>query len=127
MAGNISDLISSFNAATWVMYGFSFVSLIIMRVAYRHESWLRVVVWFVLPALMVLISLLLVIVPFVDQWTKSLGAFGVILLSVPIYFVFVCDKTRPKVFTRISSECVWMYVGHVTVVSHNRLLFLPPF
>ena len=111
MVGNISDLISSFNAATWIMYGLSFVSLLIMRVAYRHESPLRVVVWFVMPALMVIISLLLVTVPFFDQWVLSLGSFVVIFLSVPVYFVFVFAKTRPKVFTRISSEWtldVWL-------------------
>ena len=104
-AGNISDLISSFNAAAWLEYCLSFVSLLIMRVTYRHEP-RPFKVWIIIPALMVLVSLAIVIVPLVEQWAQSLGAFGVISLSVPVYFVFICKKTRPKVFTRISSECL---------------------
>ena len=104
-AGNISDLITSFNAATWIMYGLSFVSLLIMRVTHRHEP-RPFKVWIIVPALMVLISLALVVVPVKEKWAQSLGAFGVISLSVPVYFVFICDKTHPKVFTRISSECL---------------------
>ena len=105
MAGNISDLISSFNAAAWLEYCLSFVSLLIMRVTYRHEP-RPFKVWIIIPALMVLVSLAIVVVPLVEQWAQSLGAFAVISLSVPVYFVFICEKTRPKVFTRISSECL---------------------
>ena len=105
LAGDISDLISSFNASIWTYYCLSFVSLLIMRVTYRHEP-RPFKVWIIIPALMVLVSLAIVVVPLVEQWAQSLGAFAVISLSVPVYFVFICEKTRPKVFTRISSECL---------------------
>ena len=105
MAGDISNLISSFNAAIWTYYCLSFVSLLIMRVTHRHEP-RPFKVWIVIPALMVLISLAIVVVPLKEQWTQSLGAFGVISLSVPVYFVFVRERSRLRIFSRTSRKFV---------------------
>ena len=103
LAGDISDLISSFNASIWTYYCLSFVSLLIMRVTHRHEP-RPFKVWIIIPALMVLVSLAIVVVPLNEQWAQSLGAFGVISLSVPVYFVFVRERSRLRLFSRASRK-----------------------
>ena len=118
LAGDISDLISSFNAAIWTYYCLSFVSLLIMRVTYRHEP-RPFKVWIVIPALMVLVSLAIVVVPLKDQLAQSLGAFGVIFLSVPVYFVFVRESSRPILFTRASRKLS----GHQSVSGIMRATY----
>ena len=116
MAGDISDLISAFNASIWTYYCLSFVSLLIMRVTYRHES-RPFKVWVIVPALMVLVSLAIVVVPLWEQGMKTLGAFGIILFSIPVYFVFVCEKSHLRILRRLSrklgSRKPWSG-GHVT-------------
>ena len=103
VAGNISDLISSFSAAIWVYYTLSFISLLIMRVTYKDEE-RPFKVFFVVPLLMVFISLAVVVIPIKDQLVQSLSAFGGILLSVPVYFIFIYDGYRQKFFNNLNSE-----------------------
>ena len=102
-AGNISDLISSFSAAIWVYYTLSFISLLIMRVTYKDEE-RPFKVFFVVPLLMVFISLAIVVIPIKDQLVQSLSAFGGILLSVPVYFIFIYDGYQQKFFNNFNSE-----------------------
>ena len=45
---------------------------------------------------MVFISLAIVVNPIKDQLLQSLASFGGILLSVPVYFVFIYDGYLPK-------------------------------
>ena len=45
---------------------------------------------------MVLISLAVLVIPIKDQLLQSLASFGGILLSVPVYFIFVYDGYLPK-------------------------------
>ena len=101
--GNISDLISSFSAAIWVYYTLSFISLLIMRFTYKDEE-RPFKVLFVVPLLMVFISLAVVVIPIKDQLVQSLSAFGGILLSVPVYFVFIHDGYQQKFFSDLNSE-----------------------
>ena len=77
-------------------------------------------VWIIIPALMVLISLAIVVVPLKEQWTQSLGAFGVISLSVPVYFVFVRERSRLRIFSRTSHKFVEQWTSLCCVVSVLR-------
>ena len=93
--GSISGLIDSFSAAIWVYYALTFTSLLIMRVTYRKEE-RPFKVFFVIPLVMVFVSLAVVIFPLKDQLWESIGSFGGILLSVPVYFLFIYIGPFPK-------------------------------
>ena len=110
--GNISGLISSFSAAIWVYYALTFASLLIMRVTYRNEE-RPFKVLFVVPLLMVFVSLAVVIVPIKDQLWQSLSAFGGILLSVPVYFLFIYEGSQVTLFRGLNGECFSILKSHL--------------
>ena len=60
---------------------------------------------------MVLVSVFLLVLPLSVQVVPSVTGFGIILMGLPIYILFVMDtpcRLRPKIFDRISGEdCIY--------------------
>ena len=60
---------------------------------------------------MLLASVLLVILPLIEEPVDSAAAFGIILLGVPIYFIFIFPhKHRPTIFFKANGMYVCIYV-----------------
>ena len=67
---------------------------------------------------MILVSMFLVTVPIILVENERLYYFLAILLmlaGIPIYFVFIWGRFRPKAFSKISGKCIikaiYMYYG----------------
>jgi L-type amino acid transporter 9 len=124
--GSISGLIDSFSAAIWVYYALTFTSLLIMRVTYRKEE-RPFKVFFVIPLVMVFVSLAVVIFPLKDQLWESIGSFGGILLSVPVYFLFIYIGPFPKCLSfYVTFKSKLAKLNAYTADAVNRLLNCAP-
>ena len=64
-----------------------------------------------IPILMLLAAVLLVILPLVEAPVDSMVAFGIILLGVPVYFIFIFPyKFKPAVFSKVNGM---VYIIHM--------------
>ena len=97
-ASGLETLISFFNFSCWFIYGLSLFAVVVLR--YRQPELHRPYkVWLITPILMTLVSLFLVVVPFLDNPVNPLIASGMILLGVPFYFFFVyLEPKHPTAF-----------------------------
>ena len=95
-ASGLETLISFFNFSCWFIYGLSLFSVVVLR--YRQPDLYRPYkVWIITPILMTLVSLFLVVVPFLDNPVNPLVASGMILLGIPFYVLFVyLEPKHPK-------------------------------
>lgn len=60
---------------------------------------------------MLLAAVLLVILPLVEAPVDSMVAFGIILLGVPVYFIFIFPyKFKPAVFSKVNGM---VYIIHM--------------
>ena len=65
---------------------------------------------------MLLAAVLLVILPLIEAPVDSVAAFGIILLGVPVYFIFVFPyKCKPALFSKANGMYVHMLLMHVKV------------
>ena len=60
---------------------------------------------------MLLAAILLVILPLIEEPVDSVAAFGIILLGIPVYFIFIFPyKCKPIIFFKANGMYVFMYV-----------------
>jgi len=92
-ASKLETLIGFFNFSCWFIYGLTIFGVIVLRI--REPNLHRPYkVWTITPILMTIVSLGLVIVPFLDDPVMPLVASAAILLGVPFYIVFVHYEAR---------------------------------
>lgn len=87
-ASGLETLISFFNFSCWFIYGLSLFAVVVLRIR-QPDLHRPYKVWIITPILMTLISLFLVIVPFLQNPINPLIASGMIAMGVPFYFLFV--------------------------------------
>ena len=95
-ASGLETLISFFNFSCWFIYGLSLFAVVILR--YKQPNLHRPYkVWIITPIVMTLVSVILVILPFLDNPINPLIASGMILFGIPVYVVFVyLEPNHPK-------------------------------
>ena len=118
LVGDISSLIQGFSAAQWVFIFLTFISILIMRFTHKDDKrpfkvcWICYVcasvasfilcvciiiisqVWWIVPAVMIVVSVFLIVLPLTTAPRLSLAAFAIILSGAPVYFIFVMEKPR---------------------------------
>ncbi|XP_076810397.1 b(0,+)-type amino acid transporter 1-like [Clavelina lepadiformis] len=94
-AANFSTLIDYFTFASWIFYGATFLSVIVLRI--RRPKWERPYkVFIVIPAICFIASLYLIIAPFLDNPSLAyLYAAIFILAGLLFYFPLVYFKKVP--------------------------------
>ena len=81
-------LVTYFGFTIWITYGLAFLGTIILRIT-QPDLPRPFKVWIVNPVLMSLISAYLILAPFFQNPFESSICVGILLLSVPLYFIAV--------------------------------------
>ena len=128
--GDIGSLIQGLSAAQWVFICLAFVSILIMRFTHKDDHrpfkvggtararvlhctsvtpclFIFIQVWWIVPVVMVVVSVFLIFLPLTTAPGLSLAAFGIILSGVPVYFIFVMErpwKLRPAFLDTCSGQ-----------------------
>ena len=78
--------------------------------------------------LMLMGAVLLVILPLIEAPVDSVAAFGIILLGIPVYFIFIFPyKFKPTIFSKVNGMymyyevCIVMYMKKYVQISYNCL------
>lgn len=88
--GNIDSVLNCFSFVSWLFYGCTMLSLVVLR--WQRPNQLRPYkVWIGIPVFMILVSLYLVIAPFLENPRESALALIFVLVGVPVYYLF-CFK-----------------------------------
>ena len=80
-----------------------------------------------IPILMLMGAVLLVILPLIEAPVDSVAAFGIILLGVPVYFIFIFPyKFKPTIFSKVNGmyihmKYVVMYLNKCVQIRYNYL------
>merc|ERR1712186_148954 len=115
-SSNIYALINYTGFATWVSIGLAVVCLPWLR--WKHPEWERPIrVHMIWPILYTLATIFITIVPMVASPVETGIGIGIILTGVPVYFIFVYWKNKPKFILQIS--------GIVTALIQKLLVVLP--
>jgi L-type amino acid transporter 9 len=119
--GDIGSLIQGLSAAQWVFICLAFVSVLIMRFTHKDDH-RPFKVWWIVPVIMVVVSVFLIFLPLTTAPGLSLAAFGIILSGVPVYFIFVMErpwKLRPA-FLDTCSDIITKYGNRVLQAKSAR-------
>lgn len=94
--GTLESLLEAFSFIAWIVYGFSFLSIYILR--YKDPDLARPFkVWFWLPGLMILVAVFLVVVPLLKQPLYFL----IVLMFVPGIALFYLVIRKQGKYTRL--------------------------
>merc|ERR1711962_1485790 len=94
-SSNIFALINYTGFATWVSIGLAVVCLPWLR--WKHPEWDRPIkVSLIWPLLYTLATIFITIVPMVASPVETGIGIAIILTGVPVYFIFVWWKNKPK-------------------------------
>ena len=86
--GDIDSVLNCFSFVSWLFYGVTVLSLIVLR--WQRPSQPRPYeVWLGIPVMMILVSLYLIVAPFVDRPEESALALCFVLAGIPVYYMFV--------------------------------------
>ncbi|XP_066289388.1 large neutral amino acids transporter small subunit 1-like [Branchiostoma lanceolatum] len=95
VSGDMFDLINYFSFFNWLCVGIAIIGQIILRVM-KPDMPRPVKVHLALPIFFVLACMFLVIVSIYETPVQCLVGFGIILSGLPVYFVGVWWKAKPK-------------------------------
>ncbi|XP_078607429.1 large neutral amino acids transporter small subunit 1-like isoform X1 [Branchiostoma floridae x Branchiostoma japonicum] len=95
VSGDIFDLINYFSFFNWLCVGIAIIGQLILRVM-KPDMPRPVKVHLSLPIFFVLACMFLVIVSIYETPIQCLVGFGIILSGLPVYFVGVWWKAKPK-------------------------------
>merc|ERR1719414_2318177 len=115
-SSNIFALINYTGFATWVSIGLAVFCLPWLR--WKHPEWERPIkVSLIFPALYILATIFITIVPMVASPVETGIGIAIIATGVPVYFVFVYWKNKPKFILQLS--------GIFTSAIQKLLIVLP--
>merc|ERR1712141_782016 len=101
-SSDIFALINYVGFATWVSIGLAVVCLPVLR--RMHPEWERPIrVHMIFPILYTLATVFITIVPMVASPVETGIGIAIILTGVPVYFIFVYWKNKPKFILQISA------------------------
>ncbi|XP_019636842.1 PREDICTED: large neutral amino acids transporter small subunit 1-like [Branchiostoma belcheri] len=95
VSGDMFDLINYFSFFNWLCVGIAIIGQLILRVM-KPDMPRPVKVHLALPIFFVLACMFLVIVSIYETPVQCLVGFGIILSGLPVYFVGVWWKAKPK-------------------------------
>ena len=100
-SSSLETLIQFFNFSCWTIYGMTIFGVLVLR--YRRPDMIRPYkVWLITPVIMTIISLCLVVMPFLSNPLYPALAAAIIVLGVPFYFAFVYfEPNHPKWLQRM--------------------------
>ncbi|KAF0989585.1 hypothetical protein HZS_5776 [Henneguya salminicola] len=84
---NLDDMLEYFSGAAWVFYGLTVVAVIVLR--YRRPGPRIFKVAIIIPLILTIIIISFIVMIFVIDWKTSLISVVVILVSFPIYLLFL--------------------------------------
>ena len=87
-ASSLESLIGFFNFSCWFIYGLTIFGVVVLRIR-RPDMHRPYKVWIITPIIMTLISICLVLLPFLSNPMFAAIASGMISMGIPFYFVFV--------------------------------------
>merc|ERR1719434_443991 len=94
-SSNIFAMINYVGFATWVSIGLAVFCLPWLR--WKHPEWERPIkVSLIWPVLYILATIFITIVPMVASPVETGIGIAIILTGVPVYFIFVYWKNKPK-------------------------------
>jgi len=116
-SSNIFALINYTGFAAWVSIGLAVVCLPWLR--WAHPEWDRPIrVNLIWPLLYTLATIFITIVPMVASPVETGIGIAIILTGVPVYFVFVWWKNKPKFIQKLSAN--------FTIFMQRMFVVLPP-
>lgn len=74
---------------------------------------------------MILVAVFLIAAPLVlvpNQRISTLIGLFLILLGIPVYYIFIWERYRPQIFNKISGMLCYKYLSMKIVVIHFYLL-----
>jgi len=86
IGGGFRSLINFYSVASWSFYGLTVMGLIVLRVKEPHLE-RPYKTWIITPLTFCAVALFLLSMPVIAAPLESLGAFGFILLGLPVYFL----------------------------------------
>uniref|UniRef100_A0A0K2TNM9 Y+L amino acid transporter 2like [Apis florea] n=1 Tax=Lepeophtheirus salmonis TaxID=72036 RepID=A0A0K2TNM9_LEPSM len=115
-SSNISLLINYTGFATWVSIGLAVFCLPYLR--YKYPDWERPIkVNLFFPIIYIIATIFITVVPMIASPVETGIGIGIILTGVPVYFIFVAWKNKPKVIQSAS--------GYMTRFIQKLLMVLP--
>ena len=105
-ASNIKVLIILASTSSWVIYGSSILSVIVLRFT-KAECYRPFRVSIVVPIFMSLVSLFLVLVPFSETPIIASVAVGLIILGLPVYYFLIKIESSHPIWFISAKE--WFY------------------
>jgi len=115
-SSNIFALINYTGFATWVSIGLAVFCLPWLR--WKHPEWERPIkVQLIFPVLYILATVYITIVPMIASPVETGIGIAIILTGVPVYFIFVYWKNKPRFIQKTS--------GTLTAFFQKLVLALP--
>uniref|UniRef100_A0A0K2TP09 Y+L amino acid transporter 2like [Apis florea] n=1 Tax=Lepeophtheirus salmonis TaxID=72036 RepID=A0A0K2TP09_LEPSM len=116
-SSNISLLINYTGFATWVSIGLAVFCLPYLR--YKYPDWERPIkVNLFFPIIYIIATIFITVVPMIASPVETGIGIGIILTGVPVYFIFVAWKNKPKVIQSASVQ--------LTKLIQKLLIVVPP-
>ncbi|XP_071742771.1 Y+L amino acid transporter 2 isoform X4 [Lepeophtheirus salmonis] len=116
-SSNINALINYVGFATWVSIGLAVFCLPYLR--YKHPDWERPIkVNLFFPIIYIIATIFITVVPMIASPVETGIGIGIILTGVPVYFIFVAWKNKPKVIQSASVQ--------LTKLIQKLLIVVPP-
>ena len=103
-SSRLETLVQFFNFACWTNYGLAIFAVVVLRI--RKPDLVRPYkVWIITPIIMTLVSLSLVIIPFINKPVESAIALCIILAGLPAYILFVYkESSLPRCFRNFRED-----------------------
>jgi len=116
-SSDIFALINYTGFGTWVSIGLAVICLPVLR--YRHPEWERPIrVHMIFPILYTIATVFITIVPMIASPMETGIGIVIILTGVPVYFIFVYWKDKPKI--------VQSLLAKMTGVCQKLMIVVPP-
>uniref|UniRef100_A0A0K2TQA5 Y+L amino acid transporter 2like [Apis florea] n=1 Tax=Lepeophtheirus salmonis TaxID=72036 RepID=A0A0K2TQA5_LEPSM len=116
-SSNINALINYVGFATWVSIGLAVFCLPYLR--YKYPDWERPIkVNLFFPIIYIIATIFITVVPMIASPVETGIGIGIILTGVPVYFIFVAWKNKPKVIQSASVQ--------LTKLIQKLLIVVPP-
>ncbi|KHJ45525.1 putative Asc-type amino acid transporter 1 [Trichuris suis] len=105
LSDNVYTLINYVQIVNWLAIGCATAGLLYLRYKMPPRSYPRPLkVNLVFPLVFLIGCVFLIVVPIVQSPVDTLIGLGIMATSIPVYFVFVASKSKPKSFTEFSDR-----------------------
>ena len=103
VGSEIQSLVMYFSFAVWLTYGFAIFAVIILRI--RRPNLARPFkVWIANPIFMTVVSLYLIVAPYIKQPVESSVCLGCLLLALPAYYLLIYEHNCKLSYLRDIKE-----------------------